>query len=314
MIIDKILFHRIDVSDPCAFALNKKTKLLNILTEKFENKCYKKCLIIKVLDIMNDPVIRICQNNLDAYGSLDVQFKVRALVYEKYDVIHGCKVTKKTPTNVLICETKNLALMVISNNRFTSIREGQYISVSVNNTKYSIGTSKISVEAVPYLPKKKITLYYISEPIVDYTIYSEFLKQIKNELDEINKLDKNAVNFFKQMMFPGFKEPGGKKKQKLVDMVVEGKVLPIEEYVGFDTRNHVSDGFVNIFKLSEVNIGAFKSKFSQCDIIENVPSDIVFKKLLMMYIDSLKSIRELCAIYNSDELVKSHQNLWKAMK
>ena len=50
------------------------------------------------------------------------------------------------------------------------------------------------------------------------------------------------------------------------------------------------------------------------DILEEGKSDVVFITFFKNMLDSLKIIRKMSELYNTDALLKSHQNLWDGMK
>jgi PleD family two-component response regulator len=53
---------------------------------------------------------------------------------------------------------------------------------------------------------------------------------------------------------------------------------------------------------------------SKYDILEEGKSDVVFITYFKNMLDSLKIIRKMSELYNTDALLKSHQNLWDGMK
>ena len=91
MIIYKQIETRLDIINPNdLYCSNYNKMLLNLLNKKFLNRCYKSIYIIEIIKIVKRGSIIHTAKNLNGTSYIDLQFKIKGVVYEKNDIIHKC--------------------------------------------------------------------------------------------------------------------------------------------------------------------------------------------------------------------------------
>jgi len=208
-----------------------------------------------------------------------------------------------------------------SNNYVNSLEPGNIIPIRVQNVKYTIGSHKIAINAVPYsyIPPMKYLMSSLSNLSPDASrelkmAKDRHMEEIKLFLD-LEKSNPSGVKFFQTMLYP-FKEekPIDVSTINIADILKNGSVsssvvqTPIKDK---NTEKHT-------IMYNDVRI-----KTPSTFAIETVPNEKIHNKetnimmtpvavLIRLIEDNtaiFKNIREMVEIYSGDVL-KEHKKLW----
>lgn len=311
MLIKKNIEIGIDVQNPINIFTDPEN-IKHILEDRYEGKCYRGCYIKKINRILRIGDCVINQDGSPNFGTIPVIMEVTAVAYAVGEIINGCVVQNKDKSGIIICSTDIASIMLLSNKSLESITKGQTISIRVAGVRYNQGSSKISINAIPYLFTNKPIIYKVNAITEkDKLLLDNVLERITTEEEEMSKLKKEnprAWETFDQLLY-AYKEeqktPAGARTLNILDIVSKGldqKVI----YLSRDPRINLSSP--NVY-------GYVDEKFPEDSIKKyEVPTSNALLLLLEDYCAHLRTIREMINIYGTEEMLNSHRNLWQIFK
>jgi hypothetical protein len=309
MRIKKVIEVAIDVVN-CIDIYSNDENIKRILINRFEKRCFRGCYIISVDEVKRVSECIISQDGHPTFGTISVCFQVTAEEYAEGEIINGCSITKITESGIIVCETRIASIMLKSNDLLQGVKQGQFISVRVGASKYLLGAEKIAVNAVPFLPARIPVVYLINGTFSSTDLFDNVKERILFEETELEKLRKNpetksSVSVFTQMLFTSDREPTvsaqiGNIKNIADDGKVSGKYI---------SRSLIRDLTTPNVLLYDQYEETTKTKMINHMTFENV---VLF--LLEDYCSHLRTVREMVGIYNTPELIKGHDNLWRMFK
>ncbi|QYB17651.1 hypothetical protein PV-S19_0287 [Pacmanvirus S19] len=313
MIIKKNIEVGVDIRD-CIGIYTDPENMIHILADRFEGKCYRGCFIKSINRILRIGECLINQDGVPGFGTIPVIMEVTAIVYAVGEILNGCVVQKKDKNGIIVCGTDIAAIMLIAHKSLESINKGQLISVRVGNVRYSQGSPKVSINAIPYIFNHRPMIYKIgniTEPVK--ILLSNVLERISQEEKEMELLKKQkarAWETFSQLLY-AYKEeqkpPKGAIVHSLLDIVknVDKNI----KYISRDSRIDLSTP--NVYSYTDVQADSIPSGA----VVRNeLPTNNVLIILLEDYCSHLRTIREMIDIYSTEELLSSHRNLWQIFK
>jgi len=309
MIIKKNIEVAVDISDPIGLYTDPNN-ILYILANKFEGRCYRGCYITKINRIIRMGDCIINQDGSPNFGILPVIMEVTAVVYSAGEVINGAVVQNKDKSGIITCNTDTACILLMGHTLLSSITSGQIISIRVRESKYSQGSDKISISAIPYLFANKSAVYKLGPLSSDFKVLAEgVMERITAEEEARDTLQKTKAlpwRFFDNILY-GYsteqKPPPGATPVGIMD-IINGVKSPI--YISQDERLNGSSAQVYAYT---------KEQFPEKSItLFEIPPDCVMLNLLESYCGHLRTIREMIEIYNTEALVASHRNLWQIFK
>lgn len=303
MLCDKIIEVGLDVSDP--IALYAGDGLMSILSLKYEGKCFRACLIKKVVRVIETTDCIINREGAPNFGTMSIRFLARVLVYSEGEIINGCEVVRHDANSSIVCKSTDASIM-ISDKLFESITEGQKISIRVGVARYNIGASSVSVNGIPFIQEQILTVYKYT-PGADSELARGLLAAIDEEKAKMKELraGPNAKHWdIMEQVIYAYSTQQEKPKDAIeisIDAFIHG---PREtRYVSRDPRIGTRDC---VYGYAQPPAGA---------IVNNqlVPSAVMIA-LLQDYYDYIRTVREFTEIYNTSEMISKHSNLWKIYK
>jgi len=311
MITQKIFQTGVDIARIDLFT-KPDTNIMNILVDRFEGYCYKSCYIRKILRIVRRSECVIDQDNLEAFGKVSVQFEAEVEVLLAGEVVNGCKVEKKNAHGVMICTRDNLVAGIMPNPLFDSVAEGQLISIRIIGCKYQIGQPRITAQALPYMYQNG-TVFHITEALTpeDIEYLEPALKNVREEEAKLKKVDAASVKAFGNLLYAFIKPqkpPAGAKEAKITDSKTLAGLADV--YVVRDSRINLATPIAYTYN----NIADVQKAYPDVEINTTMSSRGVVLNLIHDYINHIRTIREMTAIYNTQERFESHKNLWKIFK
>lgn len=280
-------------------------KLIELLSEKYLNRCFMSSYIVKINKIINRSLLELNQNDLDCSFNISVQFEAECLIYNKNEIILDMEIQEIVNNNIITKKDNILAL--IKNNQDLSIfKKGDKIPITVGKVKYSLGSDKISINSYPFIPILNNIKYYkvnkLDSSEIDL-LNDEILNSIKEEENvklNILKNKNNNWNYFKELIYPYKKNIELKDIKNKVDLLE--LVNNLDKYenqiIEVNDKYDISDRIVILHKENEVN-----------NYIKNNMYLIIYDVLKKYYLN-LKLINDLSNIYNTEKLIKENQTIF----
>ncbi len=332
MIIKKIIEVGIDVQN-CINLFTDEENIKNIIIDRFEKKCLRRCYIKSVDRIMRRGECIINQDGSPDFGTIPMIIETTAVEYAVGEIINGCKVITKHKNGIIICQTDIASIMLNAHKSLESIQIGQYISVRVGSAKYSLITNKISINAVPFLFTKAQVAYKVNNSKLNTELFQDVLERIRKEEEAAPTLNAKARETFNQLLYAYKEEP--KNLPKTVDLVAIATTGIIEaKYISRDSRinGSTANAFVYADPPDEAIVRGTGSKVNALAGVSAIVStgdkagdtevkvdpylttENVILSLLEDYCSHLRTVREMVETYSTPELIASHNNLWLLFK
>lgn len=306
MIIVKIISTALDIQN-CINIYTDPENIHQILVDRFEGRCISGCYVLKVGEIVRTGECVINQDGLPTFGNIPVTFKVTAIVYAAGEIINGCIVKNRDKkTGILICSSDISSIMVSAHPSMESITNGQIISVRVVASKYNISSTKVAISAVPYMFSAE-TVVYRAGPVTEAILgnLSNVLERIKYEEEQMEQLkieNPKAWDIFDKLLYAyntPQQPPAGAKLVNIKSLLTLGS-------------NAVSISRDSRINLSTPNVYVYDNTVT--NVKTSLATSSVYVVLLEDYCAHLRTIREMVGIYNTEEIVKNHRNLWQIFK
>lgn len=317
MLIKKLIEISIDINRPMAVYSNPYNNLLNILKDRFEGTCYASCFITNVVKIKRQSECIINQESIDCFGRTSLEFEVDAIVYNKDEIINGCKITNIDKSGIIICETEIASIYLSSHVYLQSLKKDQIISIKVGMAKYTPVSNKISINATPHFFETNPIYYHISPKIPtisdnDKDFFNAYIIQINKELENKKKILDIKWKFFNKLLY-AYKNtqsvPTNAKSFNILNIFKDGEINMesikplIGKYLCRDPKINMLTPDVYVY----VSINDTLPVTPETDWRHAVIA------VLDNYLNHLITIREMSNIYDG-VLLSSHENLWKIYK
>ncbi len=204
MIIERQFEICIDTSDVAViYSTDPEQSIKNILTQMFCNKCYKKCYVLEITKILDlGPFTTEDQRNGGSTRNT-VSFQVRALVYDKYEVIPDAKIIEIMEDGKILLRSKYAAIMLASSPKLQQFRIGQVVPVLVNASKFIPLRNVITVQGIPFVPlhfEEKEWTIDITED--DQKILAPLYIKLSEARDEYMKLAPKVRKSWEDLLDP----------------------------------------------------------------------------------------------------------------
>lgn len=311
MKITKIIEHCLNIPSPIDFYSHPDNPLV-ILKELFEGRCFKECLITKVLEIIEMSEMQIQSLGGIAPGSIRIKFKIEGIVYLTNEVINGCKVINKDKRTIL-AKKDNADIFILNTTLLESITEKNIIPVIVSKSLNKINSTSVALSGNLYLPNKKlfginITGYYISDKNtqVDISRVESEIENMKYEEDQKDKLlksNKKGYEFFRKVLYPYQEDKKPSAETISIHKLIKGQIPTGVWLVKED-----------IFDFDSDKISIYKDLPEDYDKGPNYEINSILNIMIHEYSDNLRIIREMMDIYSTEELIQANTNLFKLFK
>lgn len=309
MFIKKVLETYIDITNPInIFSGDIEKMLIDKLHEKFVNKCYMSCLIIKINKIIKRSYIYM-NDTLEGDCNINIMFEVDAIEYIKNEIITGCKIIKKESNGIVLAMSKYAGIQINIPDNLSIFKEGDDIPVIVKMVRYNINQTSISILATPFMPNTEPIIYYkiidtLSKP--EENIIKSLLSQINNEELTIQNIDSNSkkiYSFFNNLLSNKSQEIDYKKlfSEKSSEFKISN-ILNIKSGIVFNNGLDFSNPVI-------INITDYKNNSDEKLIEES--AFIAFSTILTNHLCNLQSINGFIKYYPKIENIKKNKNIWQ---
>ncbi len=301
MLINKRIETKLDIHNVLAFTSDKNS-LLYTLAERYEGKCYRACLVTKVLSIVRRSNMMVTE----AGGSIDVMFEIEGVVMQPGYVIVDALVVNRSSNmgnEQIIATTKYADISIVGDRHLDSVRVGQYLPVMVCDSGYILYEPRISVRATSAIHVAIPKYFKVQTDDVDATVLSAQLEQIKQMEDKCKVLNQKSWKFFNDLLYTYKKQPerGGniiKSGIKVADLI---NTIKNHSHVGYDNAVNGTLGLAS----TELPNGV-----TPCDIATNTA---IILHLLESYYNSLRVMYEIITLHETDDSLTKHKNIWLIM-
>lgn len=315
MIITKLIEVGVDIDDPVGTCSDES--LMYILEDKYRGKCFRECYIKSINRIIKKGECIINQVGGAAYGTIAIIFEVTAIVFIRGEILTGCLIKHiNDRANLITCEADIAYVMLKRDATFESLQVGQYITVQVGVAKYSIGSDRVAVNAIPFLPAKKEIIYQIVESkgenakqtLEAKALLDDVLARI--EYEETTSKGLRAANekqwiVFEQLMSAYVKPPPLHPSAVPINLLTEREKVSEFTFITRDNKLSLMMPVVAAYKEAP----AGEIVWSQNMIVTASRQEILLA-LLEDYCGHIKAVREMIAVYSTPALLESHRNLW----
>lgn len=302
---EQVLEATIDIDDPIGFAANSNS-MIGILKERFEGKCYSRCLILEVLRVEQQSYLAMCSVKYRHVGSVSVKFTARVLTCDVGSTLHGCKVVKVDPKFVL-CKYKELSIKANKKGPLAVVNEGWLVSVVVLEAVYQLGDITVFIRADPYVRSAQTTWMKVRDGDLKMTPAISAAQTIVDKA--VIKADAAKLKYgkawqtFEEIYFP-FKtheaQPLTLREKPLSSLItaIRADILV--------ARASCLQSAPTYYETDECPAGDQQSNV--------LTTEQTVVTLLLDYASYLRDIRKTCEVYGTKELLTQHINMFAAIK
>ncbi len=306
MKINKVFDIILNITDITHIFVKKiDDKLIELLSEKYLNKCFMSSYILKINKIINRSLLEANQNDLECSFNISIQFEAECLIFNQNEIILDMEIQEIVNNNI-ITKKDNILALIKNNQDLTNFKKGDKIPITVGKVKYSVGSDKISINSYPFIPITTNIKYYKLSKLDDSELdllNEEILNIIQleeNIKSTILKTKNNNWNYFKELIYPYKKNIELKNIKNTIDLLE--LVNNLEKYenqiIEINDKYNISDRTVILHKENEVN-NYIKSNMY-----------LIIYDILKKYYLNLKLINDLSTIYNTEKLIKENLTIF----
>jgi DNA-directed RNA polymerase subunit E'/Rpb7 len=308
MLIKKHIEIAMNIQDCIGLYTDIDNNLKNMIIDRYQGRCLRQCFIVSIGDIIKYSDCVINQEGPPDFGIINVIFEAMAIVYTPNEIINGCIVVSRENPKTINCSAPHTDIVLSHNVLLDSAQLNQLVSVRVHKAKYTIGSDKISISAVPLIPSKTPIVYkYTPGPLPD-----DFADYVSNIVKNINQIiaDSESIagsksyEFFKLILHAYKDQPAVKATNysNVLDLVT--KPPAVECYIARDPRLFPTDP--RIYSASDI------SSLDRDDIrvVNDLQPAHIISIMLDEYCNNIRTVFELVKTYNTQTLLESHKNIW----
>lgn len=298
MIIKKTIRFPLDVKNPLSVYSDIDNNLKSIISNTLVGKCYDQCLVLSIDSIDRRGECTISRSTEPKFGTVPLIITVTALVVSAGEIINGLVVKHVDANGILLASSEYISCIMKLGPNLSSIKPGQIISCRVLQYSYEIGKDKIAVFAAPMLQKHVADVYKITKSDIDQSILTDWLARCAEEERKITEskiANATAIEKFSKLLltYKEYKPP--KDVKNIIELLnSDFKTLYISRDPSIDLTTP----------------GCISSTVAPANI-STVKSTAGVVALLSDYADMLRCVREMVEIYNTNELLSEHENLWR---
>lgn len=284
------------------FSNNIESQILNLIEQKYLNKCYLESYIIKINKILNRSLIESNQNNLNCDFIVYIQFEAECIIYSQNEVILNMEIHENINNNI-IAKNNYIVAMIKNNKDISFLKKGSKIPIIVGKAKFTTGSNKITINSYPFIPIiNQSVIYYKINKITDdeknqlndnIIIYINVEEERKKKILEIKN---NNWNYFNNLLYPY-------KNNKSDENIKKDKTIELLSYKYEDSIIYFNQEINLSEKLISINNDAK-------NYLEDSSFNILYN-LFKKYYLYLKLVNDLSEEYNSKELIDKNMNLFE---
>jgi len=343
------------ISDPMNpnLSTNKEAYILNILNEKYVEKCYNGAYIISIDKIVNISSCEIVITNLSCNGNINVNFIANVRIFYPGEFIFNVHI-KKTQVAILgeYIETTDNGSVIKTyimiphgvkyepsplKHSILSIKENQRIPMRVIDVYHKCANPNPAIGATLLVCDKKYYKYIVTTPLSKnaHIFLLPLLQKIEIEMDLRNAITdndiKNNILFFESLLY-SYKIDDYKNTIKTIDSEYFSKWFGLDQVQNDTKQINFLDFVYNCLNGEKNIIGTWSRPLFICKssplaiyeenvteindeiTLEEGNSDSVFIRYLKDILDYLVIIRKMSEYYTDKSMIMAHKNIWDAMR
>ena len=308
MLIKKTIETSLDLNNPLdIFSINLNTIIINKLTDKYVNKCFNSCFILKINRIIRRSMIYM-KDSLDGGSYVNILFEVDAIVYTKGEIIHDVTIVKKEINGILHAKSKYAGIQLNMKSNSSIYNEGDIVPVIVRAYRANPFQSAISIAALPFIPiHQKPIIYKISEELStsdkkDLTNLLKTAVEYETFLNTLSGADIKVCKFFIDLLYNSKYDISTKIPNKKISDLSSLFDLHTLSVIYCDIKYNDSNIYIVDTKKELKNAGY--------DIIEQTPF-IVFSLIINKFIFNVQTLQGFLTNYPSYSIVQQNKDVWK---
>lgn len=286
MIIQKYFQVRITIPNPIDFCSDVDVNLKQQLISSYKNICYNNCYILEIGDIYNRSD---CISNGDTCY-MDVNFEAKVIVYNKGDIITGCRIMQRKQ-EFMLCTTERENIYVDNNQLINALQEKLIIPIVVQEVSYQPYANKINIMGSVFMLEKSYASYRVINLNNDVAI-----DDLQERINEQQTLLSQHDPKIKKVMIETCRGWGPTITPEGTEIKLANlSSLAINDIVGRDTR-------------SDLTVASCYKQDSEA-YTELSLGDVIYQ-LHTEYYKWLCFINEMCKLYNTEDELKRHRVYW----
>lgn len=270
------------------------------------------------------------KDTLDGDAHTNIMFEVDAIVYQKNEIINGCKIIKKEPNGIIHGKSEHAGIQLSIQPNMSIFKEGDMVPVIVKRVRYNVNQTTASVLAVPFIPMAYIPVYFNITGSLS-KLQTESLKsiliQIKMEVEQVKKLnanDKKIYSFFNDLISPSkITKDKNAKTIDIADILKLSSGIVYKPNLNYDdptlcyidsSNKSTKEMKSNLSDITEEQKGNLNAVKNQLPPINNVVDEsiyIAFYSILVKYLTNVQSLQNFIVQYPTFASVQSSKEIWK---
>lgn len=191
MIIERIITTQIETKDPeVIYSSDQKQSFKSLLSKIYVGKCFKRCYILEIMQILMHSPIIFEHNRNGGAAKVAINFKVKAILYDKFEVIPDAKIIEIMEDGKIVLKSNTSAIMLAGNPKLQKFKVGQTVPIRVVEARYLPFKDVICVQAIPFIPLKDS----LSDREFDIDITDDDIKALEPLLTKIEEEKSRIVN------------------------------------------------------------------------------------------------------------------------
>lgn len=314
MKLKKVLETRIDINNiNDIYCSDYDKKILQILKDKYINKCFKSIYILDVLQIIKRSGLQCKNKVLDGHMYVDISFEVYGVLYEKGDIIHNCKIIQINANGAMHAKSEYASLHIKNPEGIVIFKEMDEIPVIVNIARYNIFDTEISASTIPLIPiLKKSTIFKIvdnknlgPDEYKDLLDLKE-LHDLEAKLSSSSKSNKSIFKFFRELLYP-YKTPKKINFGTTDKISFDNLILLKPDDLVYKLNSYLDDN--TYLKLNLSDKSKIETLYNDTSIIEIEKSDYIIH-LLNEYGKNIEHLLEFINLYDTTAKIKAKSQVW----
>jgi nitrate reductase NapAB chaperone NapD len=272
------------------------------------------------------------KDTLDGDAHTNIMFEVDAIVYQKNEIINGCRIIKKEPNGIIHGKSPYAGVQLSIQPNMSIFKEGDVVPVIVKRVRYNVNQIAASVLAIPFIPIPFEQTYYN----ITGVLTKQQTDTIKNMITQINTVeekiknmnndDKKIYSFFVDLISPS--KVAIDKTFKTAKKVDINNILDVTSGIVFRPDLKYNDSSIYHVKLTDThkevvsNLTSISEKKGQENLVvktttpqlNNVVDEsiyIVLYEMLIKYFTNIQSLQNFLIQYPTFDAVQSSKHIWK---
>jgi len=311
----------LSVTNPIRICINYEDNVMQILKNKYVNKCFGKEIIVEILEIqrLTNPIMQDFKDH--AIANINVEFTAKYIVMGKDDLIANMKIQQvKNSTNITLTDGKN-TFICRSADKFKELidrSENLYIPSTIKSINYVRESEPVIVSGFYFYKPMCIRMSAKVIEDIDDSLAKAIIAKITTFNASIADHSKaSLVHFtednlrYKKLLSHVFGKyfNNDKRFPHETSVIALPQIKTKQDIIAFYNKIQGKTIFIipQVEPTSEVSIEIIDAQ------LENVASCVI-NSLHLIWAKALemsRTINEFTRVFTTDEIIAEHRDLWK---